>query len=259
MFILKRKRAWSSYAKKAKVSFPLVIDNKIKASLESNVTVVAYHTRDELYTHEAKRLYASAARLDIPVKITVIDDQGGWIKNTSFKAAFLQKMRTEIRGPILYVDVDAVFHRSPLESLADISCDIAVCHDIQDGHLMSGTLFLQDTSRAMELMVEWNEKCKQRTNVWDQKVLEDILTNNKNLSKPYYKVSELPIEYCWVFDRECNLKQSNGVVYIEHLQASRSIQDEQRRKKSYSWFHLRKKSVQRRIDRISEIENILFL
>jgi hypothetical protein len=258
MIILNRKRAWNSYLKQARIPFPTTVSDAMKALPASNITVVAYHTNDAFYTQEAKRLCASAARLNIPMKITVVEDQGGWVKNTSFKSAFLKKERAEIRGAILYVDVDAVFHRSPLESLVNLNCDIAVCYDVQDKHLMSGTLFLQDTPEAMQLMTEWNKECQQRASVWDQRVLQDILINDRALSEPLYRVSELPIEYCWIFDRECNLKQNINHVYIEHLQASRSIQDEQIRQKKFRWLSLRKKSVQRRIDRVTEVETILF-
>ncbi|WP_100113978.1 putative nucleotide-diphospho-sugar transferase [Snodgrassella alvi] len=252
MIRIGRKRAWSSNLKQVKVPFPVVITKAMEATPESQVTVVAYHTNDELYSNEAKRLYASALRLNIPVRITVIESQGNWIKNTSFKSDFLQKIRHELRGPILYVDVDAVFHRSPLEYLSALDCDIAFCRDLQDGHLMSGTLFLQDTTLAIELMDEWSKQCKLRPDVWDQKVLQDIIDNNINQQK--YHIQELPISFCWIFDRESNLKQSVEYIYIEHLQASRSAGNELKTK----WFNIRKKKVQRRIDRISEVENVLF-
>lgn len=258
MIIFNRKRAWNSYVKQAKIPFPTIISNEKKALNNSHITVVAYHTDDDLYTHEAKRLCASAERLNFQVELTIVNDLGDWLKNTSYKSVFLKKAREEIRGPILYVDVDAVFHRSPLESLINIDCDIAICRDLQDGHLMSGTILLNDTKKTLELMTEWEKSCKFRVDVWDQKVLDDILTRDKLSTNSYYKVSELPVEYCWIFDRESNLKRHNDVVYIEHLQASRSVLDEQRFKQKRRWFHLRSKSVQRRIDRVIEIEKILF-
>lgn len=254
MIKLPRRRAWKSNLKQAKIPFTLTITKAMEASIDSKVTVVAYHTNDFLYTNEAKRLYASASRLNIPINITVIETQGDWIKNTSFKSAFLQNKRFELRGPILYVDVDAVFHRSPLEYLSNIDCDIAVCRDLEDDHLLSGTLFLQDTKRANMLMNEWSKQCRLRPDVWDQKVLQDILDSDKNSAKHKYQVYELPISLCWIFDQECNLKQLNDVIYIEHLQASRSVYEELEAK----WSILRRKKVQRRIDRILEIEKVLF-
>ena len=258
MIVLSRKRAWNSNVKQAQIPFPRYVDDEMKALCKSNVTVVAYHTNDPFYTHEAKRLYASAVRLNINIEITVIDSYGDWIKNTSFKSSFLEKKRKEIRGPILYIDVDAIFHRSPLESLVNLECDIAVCHHLKDGHLMSGTLFLQDTPMAMDLMNKWSKSCKERVDVWDQKVLQDLLIVDKALKKPNYQIVNLPIEYCWIFDSVCTLNQNVEKIYIEHLQASRSIKEEERLKNKFCWLSIRKKSVQRRIDRVTEVEKILF-
>lgn len=258
MIILKRNRAWNADIKKATIPFPKMVFENMMAQSGSNVTVVAYHTNDTFYTHEAERFRASAERLNIKVDITVVENHGNWIKNTSFKSAFLEMKRREIRGPLLYVDVDAVFHHSPLEYLNNFQCDIAVCHDLEDGHLMSGTLFLNDTQEALDLMKEWNKSCKQRVDVWDQRVLEDILQEDKLLTESKYAVAELPREFCWIFDCKSNLEQNSKKIYIEHLQASRSIKEKEGLKEKFFWLSFRKKSVQRRLDRVKEIESILF-
>lgn len=254
MIKLPRKRAWKANLKQAKIPFPVTVTKAMQATSDSQVTVVAYHTNDILYTNEAKRLCASAARLKIQTNITVIESQGDWNKNTSFKSAFLEQKRLELRGPLLYVDVDAVFHRSPLEYLLSLDCDIAVCRDLDTGQLLSGTLYLQDTQQTIMLMNEWSRQCKLRPEVWDQKVLQDILDRDKNSLENKYHVHELPISLCWIFDSESNLKKSFEEIYIEHLQASRSLNEGLQSK----WSILRRKKVQRRIDRVVEIEKVLF-
>lgn len=239
-----------------KVPFPEVVTEDMKVGEENQITVVAYHTDDELYTSEAKRMCASAQRLGMNVKITVVPSQGDWVKNTSFKAEFLQRERETVRGPMLYVDVDAVFHRSPLAYFQQLDCDVAAYYDVGEGHLISATLFFQDTLGAKQLLMEWNRQCKEHPEVWDQQVLQNVLEADAVRLDPHYHVHRLPVGFCWIFDRKDNLLASKQPIYIEQLQASRSVRETIRTQgKKFSW---RRSRVQRRINRIVEIERILF-
>ena len=229
---------------------------KVEQELSSNdccqkLTVVAFHTKDVLYEQEAKRMKASADRLQIPVFIEIFESKGDWVKNAAIKASFLQKMREAIRGPILYVDVDAVFHEDPRDYLLMLSdCDLAVHFDCKDDHLMSGTMLINDTPEASALMQEWVTYCHENPEAWDQKALEIILEQH-----PEYRCHKLPVVFCWVFDREYNFTRNEGLpIYIEHLQASRSA-----KKPNSLWKRLFKKnkSLDRREKRLREIEALL--
>jgi hypothetical protein len=256
MIKLGRKYAWRKGNRRVVVPFPEVISDDMKATSLDKVTVVGYHTDDVFYTNEARRMMVSANRLGIDVKITVIPNKGGWEANTSFKAAYLQQERDLVSGPMLYVDVDAVFHRSPLKFLSRLDCDIAVYYDLGDGHLVSATLFLQDTVAVRDLLAEWNRQCKAHPEIWDQQVLQSIIEKDQIAAQPRYKVYQLPVGFCWIFDREDNLRARQQKVYIEQLQAGRIVSEELRSKGK--WLTIRKSKVQRRIDRINEIELILF-
>lgn len=256
MFKLKRRHAWRAKNLQVIVPFPEAVGADLQAEPDSPVTVVAYHTDDELYRNEAKRMCASALRLGIKVKTTIVPSQGDWVKNTSFKSSYLLNERQLVHGPMLYVDVDAVFHRSPLAYLAQLDCDLAVHYDLGDGHLISATLFFQDTPAVAELLTKWHQQCQARPEVWDQKVLQDILEEDQQSSQPRYRVAQLPVGFCWVFDRENNLKADKQPVYIEQLQAGRMVDDKTQHRGK--WFALRKSKVQRRLDRIQTIESILF-
>ena len=93
------------------------------------------------------------------------------------KPGVLVGMRRKHRGPMLYVDVDAVFHRNPWPSLAALDCDIAAYHE-PDGHLLSGTLYINDTPAAATLLDEWAAACGANPDEWDQLVLERILAED---------------------------------------------------------------------------------
>lgn len=256
MVKLGREYAWRAKNRRVVVPLAQVVTEEMKASAADGVTVVAYHTDDEFYTHEAKRMCASAERLNIKVKTTTIPSKGGWEANTSFKSNYLMHERDLVSGPMLYVDVDAVFHVSPLKYLAGLDCDIAVYYDLGDGHLVSATLFFQDTAAARHLLAEWNRQCIAQPTIWDQEVLQSVIAADQASAHPRYKVAHLPVGFCWIFDREDNLLAPKQRVYIEQLQAARVVHENLRT--NGKLFSIRKSKVQRRMDRILEIENILF-
>ena len=164
------------------------------------------------------------------------------------KPGVLVGMRRKHRGPMLYVDVDAVFHRNPWPSLAALDCDIAAYHE-PDGHLLSGTLYINDTPAAATLLDEWAAACGANPDEWDQLVLERILAEDAARAEPRYRQARLPVAYCWIFDKIDNA--ASAQVYIEHLQASRESQPLK---------GLFRKPLQRAAapDRIRTIEKILF-
>lgn len=255
MFSLKKLSAWNPAQKSVLADFADVVPETIKAK-HYKATVVAFHTDDEFYTLEAKRLSASARRLNIDVQVTVVPNAGSWVKNAALKARFLQKVRQNIRGPLLYVDVDAVFHRSPFEYLESLNCDIAAHYDCSDAHLISATLYLNDTASVQELLNQWVLQCELQPEAWDQKVLEDLLAESLNSERPTYQVHPLPVVFCWVFDREHNAEFQQGLpVFIEQLQASRELKEKKR-----TWFVKQRCSdnTRRRIDRTQQIEAVLF-
>ena len=109
------------------------------------------------------------------------------------------------------------------------------------------------------MIEEWNRQCKLRPDVWDQKVLEDILAQDQQQAQPQYRIQRLPVAFCWVFDRETNLAHLEKMpVYIEQLQASRSVRDEVRKQGKKRLISRPSKQTQRRMDRVKQIEDILF-
>ncbi|WZB63719.1 putative nucleotide-diphospho-sugar transferase [Achromobacter xylosoxidans] len=182
---------------------------------------VAFFTRDSIYETEKNRLVRSAERLQLPVDAQAIDTTGSWVRNAAMKPGVLVGMRRKHRGPMLYVDVDAVFHRNPWPSLGALDCDIAAYHE-PDGHLLSGTLYINDTPAAATLLDEWAAACGANPDEWDQLVLERILAEDAARAEPRYRQARLPVAYCWIFDKIDNA--ASAQVYIEHLQASRESQ-----------------------------------
>jgi hypothetical protein len=133
--------------------------------------IVAFYTSNSLYESEAKRMVSSATRLGLSVEATAVDSVGSWVRNASLKAAFLLEARQKHKGPLLYVDVDAVFHRNPWPILSQYDCDIALYRE--NGRLLSGTILLNDTPQTLRLLEEWKTRSDTHPDVWDQVVLQD--------------------------------------------------------------------------------------
>ena len=91
-----------------------------------NLMVVGYYTVNTPYEEEAQNLLQSLNKLKVNHDIIGVKTLGNWQANTRFKAGFMLDML--IKWPnhrLLYVDVDAVVHKSP-DLFKNYSCDIAV-------------------------------------------------------------------------------------------------------------------------------------
>ncbi|QND54319.1 glycosyltransferase family 77 protein [Phyllobacterium sp. 628] len=195
-------------------------------------------------------MIASVTRLGLNVSSTPIVSTGSWVRNASLKAEFLFNERRSKRGPLLYVDVDAVFHRDPWPALAELKGDVAVYYEPSDGRLIAATILINDTPAAQQLMEAWKDRCNSNPDIWDQVVLQEIIEENAASGVLQIDVRRLSSSFCWIFDRVSN--EPVETVYIEQLQASR----EATRKKR--WFGRINKRLARRRERVEEIERILF-
>ncbi|MFS8050898.1 putative nucleotide-diphospho-sugar transferase [Rhizobium sp. BR 314] len=250
MNILNMIRPWTAQQRALIIPFPTAQDLAERKSTvtDADGTVVAFFTKDSLYEQESRRMSLSAERLGLKVHTAALPNAGSWVLNASLKPGFLLQERTRLRGPLLYVDVDAVFHRNPWPELQKLDCDIALYYEA-DGRLLSGTILLNDTPATARLLDLWREGCLANPDTWDQLVLEEIIARDEKSTNPQFRVLKLPVSFCWIFDRVEN--EDVREVFIEHLQASREA------KKRKLWFGRIRKRLKRRRDRIDNIERIL--
>ena len=210
--------------------------------------IVAFYTEGTLYEQEAKRMRTSAERLGLSVALTPVKSTGSWVRNASMKPSFLLEERTRRTGPLLYVDVDLVFHSDPWQHLGGFDGDMAA-HYTAKGELVSSTLLIKDTPAAHELLRTWKKECDNDPDIWDQKVLQSIIAQDEASPNPKYWISRLPETLCWIFDSDKKYPYSGPI--IEQLQASR----EKNRRKSI--FRRQSRRLTRRMERIAEIERDL--
>lgn len=241
---------WSRAHRSMAVAFPTLAELASRRRVDTGPagTIVAFYTTNSFYEQEKERLLTSVRYLGLKIICIAVEDTGSWVRNAGLKPGVLLEQRKTVRGPLLYVDVDAVFHRDPWPELLSIRSDIAVYYE-KSGHLLSGTVLINDSPSALALLETWQKGCMNAPEIWDQLVLEQIVGHDTAKIAPDYSITRLPVSFCWIFD---NLENDPvEQVYIEHLQASREA------KKHRRFLGRIGKRLQRRRDRIVEIERIL--
>jgi hypothetical protein len=243
-------RPWSRAHRSMAIAYPTFeeLAARKRSQIEDDGMVVVFYTTDSIYEKEKERLLRSAGHLGLNVTAIAVADTGSWVRNAGLKPGVLLQQRKLLRGPLLYVDVDAVFHRDPWPELTSINSDFGVYYEAS-GRLLSGTILINDTPRALALLEAWHDGCVEEPETWDQIVLEQIIERDSTVASPCYSVTNLPGSFCWIFDDVENKPVS--CVYIEHLQASREA------KKRPRLFGRIGKRLSRRRDRVAEIERVL--
>lgn len=181
-------------------------------------TIVAFHTDDDLYRAEAQRLIRSLDRLRLPYDLTVVPPKDLWVANCAMKPEIIADARRRLRGPLLYVDVDAFVHRDPWPYLAQYHGDIAF-HVDRTGQLNSATIFIADTTKAREILDAWVAQQRAHPTQWDQDALREVILRDEAEAEPRWTAQRLPINLAYIFDRAPDYLY--GPVLIEQLQASR--------------------------------------
>lgn len=181
------------------------------------LTVFGFYTNDGLYTKQAEILKASAERLNIPIDLRVYN-KNEWQKIIAFKPTFIAQMRRELKGPILFIDADAIILEDIRPYYESITEDIGV-HYLNNIELVSSTLFINDTLNAHALMDEWEKLQLASPEVWDQKVLESLIED-------WIKIDSISVKktnerYTYIFDTSKEIYGDSVIPAIEQLQASR--------------------------------------
>jgi hypothetical protein len=177
-------------------------------------------------------LKPSCDKFSLPVVNIAIDSLGDWHRNVAEKpGCIIQLLKTFVSeySSLVFLDADSSIEKYPslFEEIPN-EYDIGfhtLNWNIWYGYktnppkteVLSGTIFLRNRPKVLELCQEWYETAK-TTKVWEQQVLQQIL--------PKYdlKIYPLPIEYCFMKTRPHNkppLVQTEPVIL--HHQLSREL------------------------------------
>ena len=201
-------------------------------------TIIAFHTPDEMYRNEAARLKKTLDRLDLAYRFVEVTPHENWVRTTLSKPSWISELRDELKGPLLYVDVDALVHEDPWPVLSRVDADVAA-HVTPRGEFTSGTVLINDTPGARRLLSRWQELAEARRDKdrgeleatgenGDQGLLKEAVLESEGAANAAFTFHRLPPNLTYIFDR-VETTYLEGSVIIEHLQASRESSGHEKR------------------------------
>ena len=173
--------------------------------------IVSYFTADTPYEEEVKKLQASIEQFSLPSFIPSRPNLGSWEKNCQQKADVILEALEMQPHNVVWLDADAVIQQDPV-LFGELQCDIGYHYLEHRKELLSGTLFLKNSPKVIQLVKDWIA-LNATNDEWDQKNLQRLVESNSSLERQI-----IPAEYCKI-DR--NRKQPNVTPVIAHYQASR--------------------------------------
>lgn len=186
--------------------------------------IITFYTPS--YEKVVEPLIASIDKLGLALYSERLPEQEEWELACALKPQFIQFCQRRFTGRrLLWVDADAVVHRDPWPllmsaELADFGWHTRVGPGREEGEVLSGTLLINPTANARELVdrwLLWQQKSPMR---WDQKVLADVIA--EQLRRGRLNAQALGPELCMIFDTM--RREHPGVSpVIEHFQASRQV------------------------------------
>lgn len=204
--------------------------------------IVACFSEGTPYERMAQELHRSAMAHGVPVILSGFEDRGGWYENTAQKAREILLFRRALDGPLLYVDVDAEIRgdvRGYFDRLQQKGWDWGahffagpakghdrtdLCGCLRGGpctrphRLLSGTLFLGDTTPCLDLLNRWVEENERRRRRGHRDG-----GGQKNLWRTFdrfrrqLRTAELPGRYCFVFDKPWAYPEEEPRLIVHHI------------------------------------------
>ena len=193
------------------------------ANKNINPLVVSFYTLNTPYEQEVQNLLASCKKWGLEIHAEGYPSKGSWEENCAFKPRFILEKLHQFQRPLLWVDADAVFLKSPnFKIFADYDFSVRIFEHLparNPSKVMSGTIYVDYTPAGIDLIERWTKNCKnwlkKNPGIWDQYVLRNLVLREKNA-----KILPLPIAYCKIYDLDILFIEQEEVV-IEHYQASR--------------------------------------
>jgi hypothetical protein len=180
------------------------------------IKYVSYHNRNPIYVACGRQLAESLQSVGIDGHVEQIDNNDwDFARACAFKPWFLYgAMLLYSNYPALvYLDSDSVVMEYPaLFEQIPAEFDIGV-HFRDEKELLASTIYLKNTPKIQEFVLEWAGRSQEDLKTWEQKHLQAMLNE-----RPDITVYQLPPAYCQIFDLMAGV---GGPPVIQQRQASR--------------------------------------
>lgn len=163
--------------------------------------VVSFFTEANGYKPDAVKMMASCEKFGLDYYVLNIKGEGSWLTNVRYKPNFMQQMLAQHQGKnLVWIDVDGMVQQYPqlLDDLAgtvEMQDFIIGVHYFRKRELLTNTVYLKNCDQTMQLMAAWINLVKAMPGVWEQKILQLLLSQH-----PEWKVFLLPANYSQIFD-----------------------------------------------------------
>ena len=143
--------------------------------------IVSFHTGEDRYVKDAKRMVSSAEKFGYEVHLEVIDSDLDWTKANCLKPSYIKEViKKRGKRPILWIDCDGEVVRE-LKPLHNPIFNLGLCWIKKDtSYFQGGTIYmdLRDQLTA-DYLDEWEIRCQKVIKgevepVWDQQLLWDV-------------------------------------------------------------------------------------
>lgn len=199
--------------------------------MKNELVFISYVTKNTPYEIVLmQHLWPSIKKWKVAHDIELIEDRKSWQENTAYKGEFVLKMLNKHKKDVCFLDSDAEIWKFPEKLyLIPDSCALA-CHVLDwylfwrdqpnkdKKELLSGTMVFKYNEEGLRIAEKYAEACKNHNNVWEQKILQNILDQeSKDL---LYK---LPASYCAIMKKDGSIPKYIGDPIVVHYQASRKL------------------------------------
>ena len=159
-------------------------------------TIISFYTDDWKYPEYADLLKADCERLGLEHHIKLRENTGKWINNTRAKPSFILEALKELKGPVLWIDVDGSIYEKPELMLEYTKYDMAP----RPANYKWGrkwhvsTMYFNYTEKTIAFLEEWVARCEAAENISDELCLEYCWANEESIMHTM-DIGELPVEY----------------------------------------------------------------
>ena len=178
------------------------------------LTVIAFHTDDDLYTACARNLKKSLSLYKVDSFVKTIP-KADWHSSACYKPSFIRGcMDIYKEGILIYTDADSCLKRN-FDLHKDVPAPWSIAYPIAPwGEILSGTIAFRIDDTSKRIVDEWIDNLKlygPDKSIGDQVQFQRLIKKNMNVCKP------LPFQYCKIFDL---MRRVENPIFV-HYQASR--------------------------------------